>query len=158
MLQTLLKHVIDTPLFPITTVAMGAGASSAKKLKKIKKIPVRRASRFAPQRQIDVSEVFAQRQIDVSEVSEFEEEWNLQTYDSWEDVDESPEGYDDKTPLPPCRIDHDAKAKLLRNFCRGVQQDPTKFLANFDENRIGERVHDDSSCPNLETDLAVKSV
>ena len=125
---------------------MGAGASSAKKLK-IKKIRVRRASRFAPQRQIDVSEV-----------SEFEEEWNLQTYDSWEDVDESLEGYDDKTPLPPCRIDHDAKAKLLRNFCRGVQQDPTKFLANFDENRIGERVHDDSSCPNLETDLAVKSV
>ena len=148
---TFLKHVIDTPLFPSAPVAMGAGASSAKRVKKIR--GPKRASRFAVQRQIDVR--FAvQRRINVSE---FEAEWNLQTYDSWEDVDESPEGYDDKTPLPPCRLDHDKKAKLLHNFCRGVQEDPTNFLANFDENRIQARVHDDSSCLDLETDLAVKS-
>jgi len=91
-------------------------------------------------------------------VKSMSQEWNLQTYDSWEDVDESPEGYNDKTPLPPCGIDHDAKAELLGEFCRGVQQDPTKFLANFDENRMKEDIHDDFSCRDLETELAVKSV
>ena len=91
-------------------------------------------------------------------VNSMSQEWNLQTYDSWKDEDESPEGYDGKTPLPPCRIDHDAKAELLGEFCRGVHQDPTKFLAKFDENRIEEDIHDDSSCRDLETELAVKSV
>ena len=90
-------------------------------------------------------------------VNSIAQEWNLQTYDSWEDVDESPEGYDDNARLPPCRIDHDVKAELVGNFCREVQQDPTKFLSNFDENRIEEK-NDDSSLRDLETDLAVKSV
>ena len=90
-------------------------------------------------------------------VNSIAQELNLQTYDSWEDVDESPEGYDDNAPLPPCRIDHDVKAELVGNFCREVQQDPTKFLANFDENRIEEK-NDDSSLRDLETDLAFQSV
>ena len=86
------------------------------------------------------------------------QDWNLQTYDSWEDVDDSPEGYGDKTPLPPCRIDHETKAVQMGNFCHAVQQDPTKFLANFDKNRIEEEIHDASLYHDLEKDLAMKSV
>lgn len=57
-----LKHVIDTPLFH-RNVAMGAGASSAIHLKKIPVLkasrfaPVPKANRFAPERQMDVSEL-----------------------------------------------------------------------------------------------------
>ena len=92
------------------------------------------------------------------DVSELEDDWSLQTYDSWEDVNESPEGYDDKTPLPPCRIDHETKAVQMGNFWHAVQQDPTKFLANFDKNRIEEEIHDASFYHDLERDFAVKSV
>ena len=61
-------------------------------------------------------------------VSELERDWELESYDSWNDTEDEWEGVPPTAQLPPCRWDHDAHLKKLWNFQDELQKDPSKFF------------------------------
>lgn len=61
-------------------------------------------------------------------VSDLEEDWELESYDSWNDTEIEWEGVPPTAQLPPCRSDHDAHLKKLWNFREELQKDPSKFF------------------------------
>jgi len=65
-------------------------------------------------------------------VSDLERDWELESYDSWNDTEDEWEGVPPTAQLPPCRFDHDAHLRKLWNFREELQKDPSKFFEDSD--------------------------